>query len=83
VIFPEERQRWGGLSRFVKVARSDQSGRFSVGALAPGRYYAAAVDFVEDGDEQDPLILDTLRRTALMLTLADGETKSVELRLEP
>lgn len=83
VVFTEDRARWGASSRFVRVARSDQSGRFSITALPAGRYFAAALDFVEEGDEQDPLILEALRRTATMLTLADGETTSVDLRLEP
>ena len=83
VVFPDDQQRWGGLSRFVKIARSDQSGRFSLTGLPPGRYFAAAVDFVEEGDEQDPQILEALRRTALPVTLGPGEMQSVDLRLNP
>ena len=41
------------------------------------------LDFVEEGDEQDPQILEALRRIALTLTLSAGETLAVDLRLTP
>jgi hypothetical protein len=44
-------------------------------------YLAAAVDYVEDGEWQDPEFLERLRESASRLTIRNGETKTVALRL--
>jgi hypothetical protein len=48
IIFAEDSAKWGFMSRFVHMARPDQQGAFQVKDLPPGRYLAAAVDYLEE-----------------------------------
>ena len=50
-------------------------------ALPPGDYYLVAIDRVEPGQWADPEFLESIRTSATSLTLQEGETKSVTLRL--
>ena len=80
VVFPDDPSRWAFGSRYVATAASD-GGRFSA-ALPPGQdYLAAAVPFLEKGQEQDPGFLESLRRSAERFSLQEGETRRLVLRL--
>jgi hypothetical protein len=81
VVFPRDREHSTGDFRHFATARPDQDGSFAVGALAPGDYYAVALDYVDPGQAQDPELLDRLQRDALPLTIRDGERKVLELKL--
>ena len=63
------------------VARPDQDGRFKFRPLRPGNYYIAGVDYVEQGQWLDPDLLDRLRPSATRVTIADGETKTLDLKV--
>ena len=54
VLFPRDRERRSGNSRYIAVGRPDQEGRFKVRALPPGDYFAVALDYVEAGAWTDP-----------------------------
>jgi hypothetical protein len=80
VVFAEDSSRWAYPSRFVRAARTDRQGRFQIRGLPPGtRYLAAAADYLEDGEEQDPQVLERLRPRAVTFTLAEGEQRSIQL----
>ena len=81
VIFPRDRQRWESPSRSVRTARSDQDGRFKIGGLPSGEYFACAVDIIEPGQESDPEFLDRIRALAAPFSLAEGEAKTLSLKL--
>jgi hypothetical protein len=82
VVFPEDQSKWTFPSRFVKVVRADSRGQFRIPDLPGGeRYFAAAVEYVEDGEQDDAEFLERLQRGATSFSLNDGEQKS--LRLEP
>jgi hypothetical protein len=81
VAFSPDTGKWGYLSRWVKPARPDQSGRFTINGLPEGDYLVAAVDYMEPGEEQDPEFLERLRAVATSISLKDGEKKSVTLKL--
>ncbi len=67
-------------SRYVRTARVDDSGRFSIAGLpANQRYYAVAVDYLEDGEEQDTQVLERLRARAMTFSLGEAEQRSVVL----
>jgi hypothetical protein len=72
VVFPDDPARWTYPSRYVRTARADDQGRFRIQGLPPTRYMAAAVDYLEDGDEQDPQLLERLRRRATSFSLGEG-----------
>ena len=83
VVFPEDARQWTSYSRGIAAARPDQQGSFLVEGVPPGRYLIAVVDYLEPGQERDPATLERLRRTATAVTLADGESKALDLKLVP
>jgi hypothetical protein len=81
VIFPEDAAKWGYPSRFVRAARVNDAGAFEIAGLPPGeRYLATALEFFEDGDEQDPEVLERLRANATPFTIGEGERMTLDLR---
>jgi protocatechuate 3,4-dioxygenase beta subunit len=81
VVFADDAGRWGPQSRFVRTARPDQNGRFSIRALPAGRYVAVAVDHLDAGDEFDPDVLGRLQPLGTRFTLGDGDARELSLRL--
>jgi hypothetical protein len=81
VIFARDRQKWGSHSRSVRTARSDQDGRFKIGGLPSGEYFAYAMDFIEPGQERDLEFLDRIQTLATRFTLGEGETQMLNLKL--
>jgi hypothetical protein len=82
VIFPEDTSRWREDSRTVRSARPDQHGEFSIKGLPAGKYLIAAVDYVQDGQWYDPEFLAELRPRAERLTLAEAESKRIDLTVK-
>ena len=82
VIFPADEDKWVYQSRFIRAARPDQDGRFQIRGLPPyDDYLAIAVQGLEDGQAGDPEFLATVRDHATRLSLQDGATRTLELRL--
>jgi hypothetical protein len=82
VVFPEDRGLWSlPESRFIATGRSDQQGLFRITGLPPGRYLAAAVEYLELTEERDPYVLGRISEEATPLILEEGESKAVALRL--
>jgi len=80
VVFPASESRWPYPSRYVRTARTDDRGRFRIAGLPPDeRYYAVAVDYLEDGEEHDLQLLERLRARATTFSLGDGEQRAVYL----
>ena len=84
-IFPTDRSMWTLGSRWLKSRPSDQDGTFRVTGLAPGDYWIVAVDRLDGsdvaGELQNPDVLDALASHAQRLTLGEGQTQSLTLRL--
>ena len=66
-------------SRYVRTVRADAEGRFRIEGLPPERYLAAAIDYLEDGGEQNRQLLERLRSRATGFTLGEGEQRSIQL----
>lgn len=81
VIFAEDSARWGFMSRYLALARPDQQGAFEVKSLPPGKYLAAAVAYIEDGEETNPETLERLRGVATPFTLREGGTQALTLKV--
>jgi len=80
VVFPDDVARWSYPSRYVRTARANERGHFRISGLPPNeRYFAVAVDFLEEGEEQDPQFLERLRSQAMTFSLREGEQRSVYL----
>lgn len=81
VVFAAEPQRWGPFTRFVRVGRPERDGRFAIQGLPPGSYRAVAVEFLERGAEGDPEVLQRMAGMAPPFVLADGETRTLALKI--
>ena len=82
VIFPANREQWTYSSRFMRTARPDTNGRYTLKSLPPGEnYLIIAVQNLESGQGGDPEFLTRAREEAKPLTLNEGETKSVDVKL--
>jgi hypothetical protein len=83
VIFADDPQRWTLPStRYVIGRRPDQNGRFEVKPLPAGTYYAAAVEYLPEGEWGDPEVLERLKANAKRFTLDEGESKTIELKIQ-
>jgi hypothetical protein len=81
VIFSADSEKWTRRGASAMAARPDQQGQFHVEGLRSGRYLAIALDYLEDGEEQDPDLLKEWARIATRFTLADGEQRALDLRV--
>jgi hypothetical protein len=82
VVFAADSSKWSYPSRFVRTASADESGRFRMNGLPPAeRYLAVAADYVEDGEHYDPEFLERIRSAAIEFSLADAETRALELKV--
>ena len=83
VIFSEDPQKWTvPMTRHIVSARPDQEGRFQVKHLPAGSYYAVALEYIPQGDWNDPEVLERLRSRATRFTLDEGEAENLNLKLE-
>jgi hypothetical protein len=81
VIFPQDRDKWTPNSRYTRLGRPDQDGRFKLTGLPPGDYHIVALDYVDPNDWNEPEYLERVRSKATSVTIGEGETKSVDLRI--
>ncbi|HWF86934.1 MAG TPA: carboxypeptidase-like regulatory domain-containing protein, partial [Vicinamibacterales bacterium] len=81
VIFPQDQNLWTNPARYIKIGRPDQDGRFTIAGLPPGDYYAVALDHLDPGKISDPEFLNAVRSGARAFSLAEAETKSLDLKL--
>ena len=81
VAFSADRGKWGYLTRFVRSARPDQDGRFTIRALPPDDYLVVALEYLESGQEFDPEQLSAWAPLATKVTLTEGGTQSISLKL--
>ena len=66
----------------MRATRADDNGRFEIRGLPPGaRYFAAALDYLEAGEEQNRQLLQQLRSRATSVSLGDGEQRSIQVDL--
>ena len=84
VAFSIDRDRWYMASRFMRRAVAGERGVFSLKGLPFGSYYVVALDRVPDeGGEawQDPDFLAGLIRRANTVTVHEGQSQALDLRI--
>jgi hypothetical protein len=84
VIFPMNYQQWmdnGMPSRVMRTARTTKTGTYQVSSLPIGDYLVAAISDELQGDWQDPQTIPSVARIAARLTIAEGEKKTLDLRV--
>jgi hypothetical protein len=82
VLFSDDPQQWNlSSTRWVMGGRPNQDGRFRLRYMPAGTYYIAAVDYVEQGAWGDPELLERLKPRAKRITVSEGATETVDLKL--
>ena len=82
IVFPSNREKWKFQSRYLRTARPDTQGRYSINSLPPGEdYLVIAVQNLENGQAGDPEFLGRAKEEAKPFTLNEGETKAVDIKL--
>ncbi|MEO7270450.1 MAG: carboxypeptidase-like regulatory domain-containing protein [Vicinamibacterales bacterium] len=82
VVFAEDADKWAlPATRWVTGVRPDQDGRVRIKAMPSGSYYGIAVDYLPQGEWNNPETLERLKAKAQHFTLGEGETKTLELKL--
>jgi carboxypeptidase family protein len=81
VLFAADAKRWKASGRYLRTARPDQDGRFKVSGMAPADYHIIAIDKLEPGQWTDPEFLERMRSKAASITIGDGETRTLDLKI--
>jgi hypothetical protein len=82
IVFAADSKRWTPSSRYLRIAQPDRDGRFKVTGLAPADYSVIAIDRLEvPGHWTDPEFLQRISPNANAVTLMEGETRTVDLKL--
>ena len=81
VLFPDDPLLWVPASLLVRTIRPITGGHFTIGQLPPGKYHAAALDYVEDGQEADHEFLESLRHNASGFEILEGGAAVLTLKL--
>lgn len=80
VIFAEDEERWTPGTRYIQTGRPDTEGKYRIRLPAGPAYLVAVVRSIEDGRYSDPEVLAALAPSATRLTIAEGESKVLDLR---
>jgi hypothetical protein len=81
IVFPTDAKKMKYSQRYVRVTRPAPDGRFAVPGLPPGDYAAIALEHYSPGPTPSADFLESVRPRATSVTLLDGETRTVDLRL--
>jgi hypothetical protein len=84
IVFPSDSQTWSSMwlnaQRFRSV-RVEATGAFKISPLPAGSYFIVAVPDEVTADWQDPSFLDALSRGATSVTITEGESRTLDLRV--
>ena len=82
VVFADSEDLWRlPQTRWVTGRRPDQDGRFKIENLPPGAYHAVAVEYIPQGEWNDPDALARLKGKGQRFTLAEGGTETLALKM--
>jgi hypothetical protein len=84
LVFPADSDTWMQgyfSSRRVRLTPGASSGTYAVTGLPPGDYFVAALDSGDTEEWQDAAFLERVRRSAIRVTLRDGEKTTQALRV--
>ena len=79
IVFAEDSAKWRDGSRMIRATRLDQRGLFTFKGLPAGDYFLVALDYVQEGQWNDPEFLEELKARAERVAIADAESKQMDL----
>ena len=82
IVFAQNPVHWTVQTRYLSIARPGVGDLYRARLLA-GDYYVVAMSDVETGAWTDPEFLSQARERATKFSIADGDTKTIDLRLAP
>jgi hypothetical protein len=80
IAFAQDEQYWHANSRLIQAARTTQTGAYIMKGLPPGDYLMIAVDDAQQGEWFDPAYLETLRGTAVHVSVNEGDSLTQDLK---
>ena len=83
IVFAADKKLWTPNTRYFRIGGPDQDGRFKVCGLPAGSYSVVALERGADTSVpfNDPEFLQRISPNADTVTVAEGETRTIELRL--
>lgn len=81
IVFAKDPAAWQFRSRRIAATRAQRDGSFEIKGLPSGSYLAIGVDYIEAGEERDPELLEQWSAKATEVTVAEGQTSSVKVRV--
>lgn len=82
LVFPDDPAGWTGASRTIRTARTDENGDFAIRALLTNqRYLVVAVEYLNDGDDQDPEFLQRMKPHVSVLAASTEQNRTMDLTL--
>jgi hypothetical protein len=82
VVFSTDQTKWTlPMTRWAQSARPDQEGRFRIKNLPAGSYYAVAVEYVAQGEWNDPDWLARMRDRATTFKVTEGSGTALNLTM--
>ena len=81
IVFAADKSLWTPSARRNVMARPTSVGRYEIKGLPPGEYLVVAVTDVEQGDWWNPAFLERLVPAAAKITLSEGESKALDLKI--
>jgi len=81
LLFPGDASKWLEAAGTSRSARPDQSGHFKLESVRPGDYLAVALEYVQQWQVNDPDFLEELRDKATKVTLEEGQSAHLALKI--
>jgi len=82
IAFSANKDHWRTGARRTVSTRPATNGRYAFSDLPPGDYLIAALTDLDPGEWQEPEFLSQVAPAAIKITLAEGQTKSQDLRIK-
>ena len=79
VLLPQDESMLNG--QFIRTAKCDAQGRYEVGSLKPGEYYAFAFDRVDHDALTDVAFVRNLRLSAVAVHVEAGKSTDLEMKV--
>jgi Carboxypeptidase regulatory-like domain len=80
-LLPEDEALLDG--QFIRTAACDANGRYEIGSLRPGDYYAFAFDRVDTSAFEDVTFVRNLRPAAVLVHVEAGHMADADLKVTP